>query len=210
MTINKNWPVKFFDSKSFLDLSKFLEEERALYTVYPTVGKVFTALEMTSLKQTKVVIVGQDPYHGVGQAHGLSFSVESGRPPPSLKNIEKELISDIKKPLDSYNLSYWAEQGVLMLNSVLTVRENSPNSHKNRGWEILTDEIISLCAKENKAFILWGKFAQEKEKLIGSNCFVIKSNHPSPFSAHSGFFGSKPFSKINDYLNKTNQDTINW
>ena len=169
--------------------------------IYPPKDYIFNALKLTSFESTKVVIVGQDPYHGVGEAHGLSFSVQKGiKIPPSLQNIYKELESDLGiKPKDNGDLTGWAKQGVLLLNAVLTVEKDKAASHRNLGWEPLTDYIIKVLntKKTSVVFILWGNFAKEKVKLITNpNHYIITSPHPSPFSAYSGFFGSKPFLKL--------------
>ncbi|MEO5910271.1 MAG: uracil-DNA glycosylase [Pelobium sp.] len=184
--------------------------------IYPQSDDIFNAFELTPFKDVKVVILGQDPYHGFNQAHGLSFSVKNGvKFPPSLQNIFKELTTDISnfQTPENGDLSHWAKQGVLMLNASLTVNAGKAGSHQNQGWEIFTDEVIKTLSdqRENLIFILWGKFAQEKEKLIDLNKHhIIKSPHPSPFSAHSGFFGSKPFSKTNAILKKLGKEEINW
>ena len=181
----------------------------------PHVLKIFNALNTTKFDNVKVIILGQDPYHGVRQAHGLSFSVEKGiKPPPSLENIFKELKDDIgiTKP-NHGNLESWAHEGVLLLNSILTVEKNKPGSHKGRGWEIFTDKILSKLndLKDNLVFILWGKQAQEKCNFINNHKhLIIQSSHPSPYSANHSFFGSKPFSKTNTYLIKKNIKPINW
>lgn len=204
-----------FEQPYFLNLQKFLIEEYASEKVHPDREDIFSALNLTSYKQTKVVIIGQDPYHGWGQAHGLSFSVKPGmKLPPSLKNIFKELQDDIgtKMPNNGY-LVKWAQQGVLMLNTVLTVRDNIPNSHKGKGWETFTDQVITILNRKETplVFILWGKHAQEKLHLITSTKhLVIQSAHPSPFSARRGFFGSKPFSKTNYFLKQTGNSEIDW
>ena len=183
--------------------------------VFPPKEYVFNALKLTSYKDTKVVIVGQDPYHGVGEAHGLSFSVQKGiKIPPSLQNIYKELYDDLGiKPSTSGDLTKWALEGVLLLNAVLTVEKDKPASHRNLGWEKLTDYIIaSLNEKEEPVvFILWGNFAKEKRKYItNKRHLIITSPHPSPFSAYSGFFGSKPFSKTNKFLEANKIKPIDW
>ena len=198
--------------KKFLSL---INEKYATSIVYPPKNYVFNALKLTSYKNTKVVIVGQDPYHGDGEAHGLSFSVQKGiKIPPSLKNIYKELYSDLGIPPNNEGeLTKWAEEGVLLLNSVLTVEKDSPASHRNLGWELLTDYIIkSLNEKDEPVvFILWGNFAKEKRKFITNpKHLVLTSTHPSPFSANNGFFGSKPFSKTNEFLIKNNLKPIDW
>ena len=183
--------------------------------IYPLKDNIFNALKYTSYKDTKVVIVGQDPYHEEGQAHGLSFSVQKGIDiPASLQNIYKELNNDLGiKPKDNGDLTGWAKQGVLLLNAVLTVEAHKAGSHRNLGWEPLTDYIIKILNKKDEpvVFILWGNFAKEKAKLITNpKHYIIMSPHPSPLSAYSGFFGSKPFSKTNDFLVKNKMTTIDW
>ena len=198
----------------FADLSEFVLRERKAFTVFPSEREVFTALQLTSPHDVRVVIVGQDPYHGAGQAHGLSFSVQHGtRIPTSLRNIYAELHSDLDIPLPSHgNLEAWAKQGVLLLNSTLTVREGEAGSHAGHGWETFTDAIISYLgsSQEHIVFILWGAHAGKKTSLIGQHHTVITSVHPSPLSAHRGFFGSRPFSQANRALSNRNQPEINW
>lgn len=199
----------------YINLRKKLIDEYKNYTVYPNMYDIFNALKKVSYDDVKVVILGQDPYHGQGQAHGFSFSVKKGiKTPPSLQNIYKELHSDLGLYIpNNGNLIKWANQGVLLLNSTLTVRAHQANSHKDLGWSILTDNIIKILNKRSKpiVFILWGKFAQSKEELITNDRhLVIKSAHPSPFSAHRGFFGSRPFSKTNEFLQKNNIKPIDW
>ncbi|GDX19950.1 uracil-DNA glycosylase 2 [Actinomycetes bacterium] len=198
----------------FADLSEFVLRERKASTVFPSEHEVFTALQLTSPDNVRVVIVGQDPYHGAGQAHGLSFSVQHGtRIPPSLRNIYAELHSDLDIPLPQHgNLEAWAKQGVLLLNSTLTVREGEAGSHAGHGWETLTDAIISYLGsrQEHIVFVLWGAHAGRKTSLINQHHTVITSVHPSPLSAHRGFFGSRPFSQINRALADHNQPEINW
>ncbi|EEB36445.1 uracil-DNA glycosylase [Anaerococcus hydrogenalis DSM 7454] len=199
----------------YINLRKKLIDEYKNYTVYPNMYDIFNALKKVSYDDVKVVILGQDPYHGQGQAHGFSFSVKKGiKTPPSLQNIYKELHSDLGLYIpNNGNLMKWANQGVLLLNSTLTVRAHQANSHKDLGWSILTDNIIKILNKRSKpiVFILWGKFAQSKEELITSDRhLIIKSAHPSPFSAHRGFFGSRPFSKTNEFLQKNNIKPIDW
>jgi uracil-DNA glycosylase len=199
----------------FQNLTSFVAEERQNYTIYPPKGQTFTALELTPYEEVRVLILGQDPYHGAGQAHGLAFSVQPGvRPPPSLENMFKELQSDLGCPISKNgSLIPWAEQGVMLLNAVLTVREKSANSHKDKGWEKFTDHIISLLSAREKPviFVLWGAYARKKVKLIDrSRHIVIESAHPSPLSAHNGFFGSKPFSKINQALEEMGETPIDW
>jgi uracil-DNA glycosylase len=206
-----------FEKDYMKSLKQFLmEEKKKGEIVYPKGEDMFRAFELTPFDDVKVVILGQDPYHGANQAHGLSFSVQKGvRQPPSLQNIFKELVIDIegfKTPIDG-DLSKWAKQGVLLLNTSLTVSAGKAGSHQNQGWEIFTDEVIKTLSekRENLIFILWGKFAQAKEELIdASKHHVIKSPHPSPFSAYAGFFGSKPFSKTNEILKKFNKKEIDW
>ena len=199
----------------YQELQAFVQKRREEVSVFPEEKNVFTALELTPFESVKVVILGQDPYHGFGQAHGLSFSVQKGTPlPPSLKNIYKELQEDIGGELPTEgDLSHWAKQGVLLLNTVLTVEEGNANSHKGMGWERLTNRLIESLNELNHPviFILWGKPAQDKEKLITNPSHVIlKSPHPSPLSAYRGFFGSKPFSRINDILIQQGQIPIRW
>ena len=199
----------------YQELQAFVQKRRAEVRVFPEEKNVFTALELTPFESVKVVILGQDPYHGFGQAHGLSFSVQKGIPlPPSLKNIYKELQEDIGEELPTEgDLSHWAKQGVLLLNTVLTVEEGNANSHKGMGWERLTNRLIESLneLKHPVIFILWGKPAQDKEKLItNSNHVILKAPHPSPLSAYRGFFGSKPFSRVNDILIQQGQTPIRW
>lgn len=199
----------------YQELQAFVQKRRSEVRVFPEEKNVFNALELTPFESVKVVILGQDPYHGFGQAHGLSFSVQKGTPlPPSLKNIYKELQEDIGGNLPTEgDLTYWAKQGVLLLNTVLTVEEGNANSHKGKGWERLTNRLIESLneLKHPVIFILWGKPAQDKEKLItNSNHVILKAPHPSPLSAYRGFFGSKPFSKVNDILIQQGQTPIRW
>ena len=216
--INNYWDEKLkniWESKGFKNFLDAIYEEYDKKTIFPPKDYIFNALKLTSYSNTKVVIVGQDPYHGVGEAHGLSFSVQDGiKLPPSLKNIYKELQDDLGiEPSLKGDLTKWAKEGVLMLNAVLTVEKDKPASHRNKGWELLTDYIIKvLNAKEEPVvFILWGNFAKEKTKLITNDrhC-IITSPHPSPFSARSGFFGSKPFSKTNNFLKSKGLKEIDW
>ena len=199
----------------YQELQAFVQKRRAEVRVFPEEKNVFNALELTPFESVKVVILGQDPYHGFGQAHGLSFSVQKGTPlPPSLKNIYKELQEDIGGELPTEgDLSHWAKQGVLLLNTVLTVEEGNANSHKGKGWERLTNRLIESLNELNHPviFILWGKPAQDKEKLIiNPNHLILKAPHPSPLSAYRGFFGSKPFSRVNDILIQQGQTPIRW
>ena len=199
----------------YQELQAFVQKRRAEVRVFPEEKNVFKALELTPFESVKVVILGQDPYHGFGQAHGLSFSVQKEIPlPPSLKNIYKELQEDIGGELPTEgDLSHWAKQGVLLLNTVLTVEEGNANSHKGRGWERLTNRLIESLneLKHPVIFILWGKPAQDKEKLIiNPNHVILKAPHPSPLSAYRGFFGSKPFSRVNGILIQQGQTPIRW
>lgn len=197
-------------------LSAFLQHEKKMgKIIYPKFKEIFNAFELTPLDKVKVVIIGQDPYHGPNQAHGLCFSVQPGIAiPPSLVNIYKELEDDLKiKPVKHGNLTAWAKQGVLLLNSVLTVEQAKPAAHQNKGWEQFTDKVIALLneRKNPMAFILWGSYAQQKGKVIDrSKHLVLHSVHPSPLSAYRGFFGSKPFSQINHFLTKHHQTPIDW
>ena len=199
----------------FAALREFVAEERRTHAVYPPEGEEFTALELTPYDQVRVVILGQDPYHGAGQAHGLAFSVRPGvRPPPSLRNIFKELRDDLgcRIPNNGF-LVPWAEQGVLLLNTVLTVREAEPNSHKGRGWEKFTDAIIRKVGHKDDevVFVLWGAPAGKKTELIDTERHtIVQSVHPSPLSAKRGFFGSRPFSQINAALKKAGKPVIDW
>lgn len=206
-----------FDQPYMKELKAFLlSEKQKGFTIFPKSADIFNAFKHTPFDKVKVVILGQDPYHGINQAHGLSFSVQKGiTPPPSLKNIYKELsdeFPDFKIPTHG-DLTSWADQGVLLLNATLTVRANTAGSHQNKGWEQFTDQVIrALSAKKTGlVFILWGNYAKQKETLIDqSKHFIIKSAHPSPFSAYSGFFGSKPFSKTNQILAQEGKQPINW
>jgi uracil-DNA glycosylase len=204
-----------FATEGFKKFYHIVEEEYQNNTIFPPKDYIFNALKLTPYKDVKVVIVGQDPYHGVGEAHGLSFSVQKGiKVPPSLQNIYKELESDLGiTPPNNGDLTAWAKQGVLLLNAVLTVEKDKPASHRKLGWERLTDYIIKTLNNKNEpvVFILWGNFAKEKASLITNpKHLVLTSPHPSPFSARYGFFGSKPFSKTNDFLIQNNIKPINW
>jgi len=216
--IGNDWDEKLniiWNSEGF---QKFIEIIDKLYEskiIYPAYEDIFNALKLTSYQETKVVIVGQDPYHGENEAHGLCFSVKKGiKTPPSLQNIYKELYSDLKIPLCNHgDLTSWSKEGVLLLNSVLTVEKDLAGSHREIGWQRLTDYIIKILnEKENPiVFILWGNYAKDKSKLITNpRHLIIESTHPSPFSAYNGFFGSKPFSKTNEFLKKNNLPEINW
>ena len=204
-----------FRKEYYLKIRSFLKDEYANRTIFPSMYDIFNALKYTAFNDTRVVILGQDPYHEVGQAHGLSFSVKKGvKIPPSLVNIYKELHSDIGMKIPNHGeLTSWAKQGVLLLNATLTVREGQANSHKDIGWAIFTDEIIKkLNGSQNPiVFILWGANARNKKKYItNNNHLVIESSHPSPLSAYNGFFGSKPFSRANEYLISKGYTAINW
>lgn len=204
-----------FEKPYFINLVEFIKSEYRTQTVYPPGNRIFSAFDFTPFDEVRVVIIGQDPYHGANQANGLSFSVADGiRHPPSLQNIFKELNDDLGAPIpQSGNLEKWAKQGVLMLNATLTVRGSQAGSHQNKGWETFTDAVIQKLSeeKEKLVFILWGAYAQKKGSIIdASKHFIIKSAHPSPFSANNGFFGSRPFSKTNEYLKQNNFETIDW
>ncbi|MGN6394602.1 MAG: uracil-DNA glycosylase [Mucilaginibacter sp.] len=206
-----------FEKPYMAELRNFLKKEQGDgHTVYPKNGDIFNAFNTTPFDDVKVVILGQDPYHGERQAHGLSFSVQKGiTPPPSLRNIYKELLTDIPGfTIPNHgDLTEWAKQGVLLLNASLTVRANTPGSHQKRGWEQFTDTVIKKLSDERDGlvFILWGAFAQAKAELIDTTKHhIIKSPHPSPFSADRGFFGSKPFSRTNAYLEKEGRTPIDW
>lgn len=204
-----------FQEPYYLLLREFLKAEYTKNRIYPQMKDIFNALKLTSFENTKVVIIGQDPYHGVGQAHGLCFSVKDGiEPPPSLKNIYKELASDVGfVPTTSGNLTSWAKQGVLMLNNVLTVREGQPNSHKGKGWEKFTDAVINKLNEKKTpvVFLLWGANAKNKASIITNPIHIkLETVHPSPLSAYGGFFGCKHFSKTNEILKKSGQTPIDW
>lgn len=216
--IGNDWDEKLkivWESEGFKKFIRIINNEYKTKTIYPPKNFIFNALKLTPYSNTKVVIVGQDPYHGEGEAHGLSFSVQEGiKIPPSLQNIYKELNDDLGLPIPTTgDLTKWGKEGVLMLNAVLTVEKDKPASHRNLGWERLTDYIIKvLNQKEDPVvFILWGNFAKEKESLITNpKHYIIKSTHPSPFSARNGFFGSKPFSKTNNFLRENHIKEIDW
>ncbi|MBU2220870.1 uracil-DNA glycosylase [Patescibacteria group bacterium] len=203
-----------FGAEYFLNLTAFVRQEYTDGTVYPRKEDIFRAFELTSFSEVSVVILGQDPYHGEEQAMGLSFSVTEGtKLPPSLRNIYKELESDVGSVPRSGDLSAWAKQGVLLLNATLTVRAHTPGSHQSKGWETFTDAAISTLSKEreNVVFILWGNYAKAKRELIDPNKhLIIESAHPSPLSASRGFFGSKPFSRANEYLSLHKKKPIKW
>lgn len=204
-----------FGQPYFKTLVSFVKSEYQLFTVYPPGKEIFSAFDRCPFDKVNVVIIGQDPYHGPGQANGLCFSVHDGiRKPPSLLNIFKELKNDLGKEIpESGNLERWADQGILLLNATLTVRANTAGSHQNKGWENFTDSVIRVVSeeKENVVFVLWGAYAQKKGQIIDSSKhFVIKSAHPSPFAADRGFFGSKPFSLTNEYLISKGKEPIDW
>lgn len=199
----------------FQNLRQFIISEYTTHKIYPKQENIFTALKLTDFDEVKVVILGQDPYHGEHQAHGLSFSVQAGIPlPPSLRNMYKELEADLNVDMDGFSgdLSGWAKQGVLLLNTVLTVRAGEAFSHKQKGWERLTDFIISSLSEQEEPiiFVLWGKHAQQKKQLIAPHHMTIEAVHPSPLSAFRGFFGSKPYSTINNALLALGKEPINW
>ena len=204
-----------FEKDYFLKLRKFIKNEYKTKQIFPHPKNIFKAFELTPVNDVKVVILGQDPYHGANQAHGLAFSVQEDiKIPPSLSNIYKELYDDLNIPIKrSGNLESWAKQGVLLLNSVLTVESGKANSHKNIGWEKFTESVISLISKKKEilVFLLWGSYAHKKEDFIESNNhLILKSVHPSPLSAYNGFFGCKHFSKTNNFLKKNNIKEIVW
>ncbi len=214
--INKKWDIVLqdeFKKEYFKKLGIFVKNEYKNKTVFPPYENIFDALRFTDYDDVLVVILGQDPYHGLGEAHGLSFSVHNNvKMPPSLLNIFKELYSDLGIKRTNSDLTDWAKQGVLLLNSIMTVEQDKPLSHKDKGWEIFTDTIIKkLNEREDPViFVLWGSFARSKKEFItNKQHYIIESAHPSPLSASRGFMGSKPFSKINNYLSKRNKK-INW
>ncbi|MBI4932163.1 MAG: uracil-DNA glycosylase [Bacteroidetes bacterium] len=217
-TIDESWKEILsteFQSDYFKALKEFIIEERKQYIIYPPASRIFASFNYTPFGKVKVVIIGQDPYHGEKQANGLCFSVSNGiQQPPSLQNIFKEINADLSIPIPkSGNLEPWAKQGVLLLNATLTVRANQAGSHQKQGWENFTDAVIRALSDKRKGlvFILWGKFAQAKEILIDqSKHHILKAPHPSPFSVHSGFFGCKHFSKTNELLKKEGLEEIDW
>jgi uracil-DNA glycosylase len=216
--IHESWKERLIDKFNrpyFTALKNFLVEEKRSYAVYPPGDKIFAAFNRTPFENVKVVILGQDPYHGKGQAHGLCFSVPPGiASPPSLINIFKELHNDLGIAMPAHgNLEAWADQGVLLLNATLTVRANQAGSHQNRGWENFTDAVIRKLSqeKEGLVFILWGRYAQAKEYLIDAGRHhILKAAHPSPFSVHSGFFGCRHFSKTNEILQQQGKESVDW
>ena len=216
--LNNEWDTLLkeeFEKEYYLKLREFLKEEYSARKIYTHMNDIFNALKYTSYSDVKAVILGQDPYHGEGQAHGLCFSVLKGvTPPPSLKNIYKEIKSDLGIDQPSHGeLTSWAKQGVLLLNATLTVREATPNSHKGKGWEIFTDKIISILNEREKpmVFILWGGNARAKKSLITNpNHKILEAAHPSPLSAYNGFFGCRHFSETNRFLAQNNIEPINW
>ena len=219
INIEESWRkrlIEEFEKPYMRELSAFLKmEKKEGKEIFPIGSEILSAFNLTPFEKVKVVILGQDPYHGRGQAHGLSFSVKKGvQPPPSLENIFKELKTDIAMPRPrSGSLEKWAGEGVLLLNTVLTVEKGKPASHQGKGWEIFTDKVLSLLNEEksNLVYILWGKKAQQKGTFLnGDTNLIIKSAHPSPYSAANGFFDSKPFSKANEYLLFNNISPINW
>lgn len=216
--IEEGWKqvlMEEFQSPYFSSLKEFLVEEKRTHNVFPPGNLIFNAFAHTPFNRVKVVILGQDPYHGRGQAHGLCFSVPRGVPqPPSLVNIFKELHSDLGVPVPAHgNLEPWADQGVLLINATLTVRENQAGSHQNRGWENFTNRVIERTSElqNGVVFLLWGRYAQAKEGLIdGNKHLVLKAAHPSPLSAHNGFFGCRHFSRTNEYLEQQGREAIDW
>ena len=202
-----------FEKPYFLELQRFVDSERSQHQVFPDAQHVYRAFQLTPLEQLRVLFVGQDPYHDDGQAHGLSFSVRPGmKLPPSLRNIFKELQADLEIPPAQHGcLEAWARQGVMLLNRVLTVRAHQANSHRGRGWEEFTSRVIAAINEQPSAvFVLWGKPAQGIAGLINKRHLIIESAHPSPLSAYRGFFGSRPFSRINQFLRQTGQEEIQW
>ncbi len=213
--INKDWDIILkdeFKKDYFRKLGIFVKKEYKEKICYPKYSDIFSSLRYTDYNSVKVVILGQDPYHGENEAHGLSFSVRNNvKKPPSLVNILKELETDLGIKKETHDLTGWAKQGVLLLNSIMTVEKDKPLSHKDKGWEIFTDTIIKKLNERKKQiiFVLWGSYARSKKEYI-TNHEVIESVHPSPLSANRGFMGSKPFSKINDFILKNNYEPIDW
>ncbi|MFO7370427.1 MAG: uracil-DNA glycosylase [Bacteroidales bacterium] len=204
-----------FSKQYFMEIKEFLVDEKSKHTIYPPGSQIFNAFNLTPFEDVRVVLLGQDPYHGQGQAHGLCFSVSRGiKPPPSLVNIFKEIESDLGIPVPGHGcLEKWARQGVMLLNATLTVRANQPGSHQRKGWETFTNAVIEkLSAKRvGLVFLLWGKFAQEKEAIIDTNRhYILKAAHPSPYSAYNGFFGCRHFSKTNEILARHGLQEIDW
>jgi uracil-DNA glycosylase len=217
--IEKSWKkvlASELDASYMRDLDFFLSRElKKKKIIYPSTNEIFSAFDSTPFNKVRVVIIGQDPYHGANQAHGMCFSVKKGvKPPPSLKNIYKELVTDIGFNVPDHGfLGPWAKQGVLLLNSVLTVEDGMAGSHQKKGWEEFTDSVIRILnnKKENLVFILWGAPAQKKAKVVDENRhFIIKSPHPSPLAAYRGFFGSRPFSKTNEFLQSIGSKPVDW
>ena len=216
--IEQSWKAclaEEFEKPYFKQLTEFVRDEYQNNTIYPPGSLIFNAFQHCPFDKVKVVLLGQDPYHGPGQAHGLCFSVQKGvRNPPSLVNIFKEIQSDLGKPIpESGDLTRWADQGVLLLNATLTVRAHTAGSHQNKGWETFTDAVIQCLAarRERIVYILWGSYAQRKGAIIDTTKnLVLRSPHPSPLSAYNGFFGNKHFSKANEYLKDAGQEPIDW
>lgn len=216
--IERSWGERLageFEKEYFKELVAFVKAEYQVHTIYPPGKQIFNAFEHCTFDELKLVIIGQDPYHGQGQAHGLCFSVNEGVPmPPSLLNIFKEIKDDLNQPIPpNGSLVRWARQGVLLLNATLTVRASTPGSHQNKGWETFTDAVIHAISKEKRdvVFLLWGSYAQRKGAIIDrQKHLVLESAHPSPFAAHRGFFGNRHFSKANDYLISKGLDPIAW
>ena len=218
ITFNNEWDDILkgeFEKEYYINLRNFLKKEYSEYNIFPDMQYIFNSLKYTSYSDVKAVIIGQDPYHGIGQAHGLCFSVKEGIPlPPSLQNIFKELYNDTGiTPPRNGTLTKWAGEGVLLMNAVLTVREGQPNSHKGMGWETFTDTVISRLNERERpmVFILWGANARSKKNLItNTNHLILESAHPSPLSAYNGFFGCRHFSKANEFLKANGMGEINW
>ena len=215
--VGNNWDIilkEEYKKDYYKNMVEYLNNEYKERVIFPLKSNIFKAFSLTDYNNVKVVILGQDPYHGINEANGLAFSVNDNvKLPPSLKNIFKELESDLCVKNDKGDLSNWAKQGVLLLNTVLTVVKDTPASHKNIGWEVFTDEVIKIINKKEEpvVFILWGNFARSKKKYITNpKHLIIESTHPSPFSCNNGFFDSKPFSKTNDFLRKNNIKEIDW